>query len=158
MSGRTIWMKRGASPVPAIATQLRVAADADVLFSIVQGQPVSFERIGVLESAPFLLALLGLGSFLALLPALELAVCSPAIAIARQAESLQEGPTAAYVVGLGLCSALAIGGVVHVVASVALVRVPALARWRFILLIAGIPSGPLLVWFLLANGLYWTPR
>ena len=130
------------------------------------------------------MALLGLGSVLALLAAVTvigrraaLADVSPlarlpvlllpvlvvstfvlAVIIARQAEALQEGPTTAYTVGLWNCTAVILVAAMQLAASVRLARTERVARWRRLLLIAALPGAPMLAWFLIANGLYWTPR
>ncbi|HET7784368.1 MAG TPA: serine hydrolase domain-containing protein [Myxococcales bacterium] len=139
-----------------------LAAGGERVFSIVDGQPVAFERIPFWRTsraqlAAFALATAGLlaggiaaavrrGNFLALAAAaLELCMLAAAAAVARHLDRLAEGPTAALEAGLLLAT---LASAVCVVSAIAAVRRRTLAWTLYAVAALLLPA------VLLANGLY----
>ncbi len=155
---------------------------ASHLFSIVQGQPVSFERISVPETTRFQLGTLALGSLLSIaagiaatqwsssdaplvwarasviaLPVMEVATLVAGVMLARQGEVLPQGPTGAYHTALALTTATGIVAVAQMAGSVALASRSNTSRSRRALYTLGASGGGGLLWFLGTNHLIRIP-
>ena len=164
-----------------LAVRVNERGDAEYLFSIVQGQPVSFERIAWYETTPFQLGLIAGATLLALcaalatlrrrraaddvpsptwakfavraLPIVEIVTIVVALQLARQTDRLQEGPTPLYRIVLALATLFALIGLAQAAGSFVLASRPRTSRTRRVLLGAGTLAGIGFAWLLTWNHL-----
>ncbi|MES2178715.1 MAG: serine hydrolase domain-containing protein [Gemmatimonadota bacterium] len=144
---------------------------AALAFAIVQGQPVSFERIGIASTTRFQLGVLVVGSLLALsaafaarahqsavrwtvliLPLADVAMLVAALMLARQSDLLPEGPTGTYRVAILLTTLTGVLSVTQMLGAAYLAVQPSGALRR-LLLACGAAGGLGIAWFLGSNHL-----
>ena len=147
-------------------------------FSVIQGQPFSFERIGLTRTAAVQLGAVLAAVLLAVvagataarrasgailpvsvraaivaLPVVEIACIATVLALVPTIDALQEGPTRRLHLALALCTLAAGGALVQMIAALAAARAAGARPVLRGIYVAGAAGGLLMFWFLITNHL-----